>query len=169
MAGHAGVGRGQPGMRSAGNRCVAIAAVNSEPAYMMLMTEWDRLLRSVSLPGIVSDHRNNPNRQQQQRANAGRSGERCVHEQVGSGREDCHSGARAAAPANSDDAPTTQIRFAGSLMWFGLLFGPARRVSLGRGLTSQSRPGMSDNRLAGQVVSRRSRSFFAQTSSTRAS
>jgi hypothetical protein len=54
-------------------------------------------------------------------------------------------------------------------MWFGLLFGPARRVSLGRGLTSQSRPGMSDNRLAGQVVSRRSRSFVAQTSSTRAS
>lgn len=83
---------------------------------MMLMTEWERLLRSISFLSVVPDDRYDPDRQQQERAKANRPGERYVHEQVGSGREDCHSGARAGSPPLiPDDAPTTQNRFPGSL------------------------------------------------------
>src|SRR6185312_9725497 len=99
---HGGVG---PDLRMAGHAdrrgrhsCVGglldfrmtIAAVDSEPADMVLVAEWDRLLRCKSLLTVVSHDRNDPDSQRHKHGYAAHEDERRRSKQIRSWPEHRH-------------------------------------------------------------------------------
>src|SRR5581483_9136947 len=62
---HANRRRRHPGVGRSLNRRVAVAAVKAKATDVMLMAKWDRLLWCKSFLGVVSDHWNDPDCQNQ--------------------------------------------------------------------------------------------------------